>query len=731
MKKSSLDFLEKLKKVKNRNVLSFGEYLEKVKENPEVHLRNSPGYIKDCFDYFGTRTVKRNDRNLRRFKLFDAPFDQGRHPLIGGEDIQNKFYSFLNSQLVLNRTPRLFLIHGPNGSAKSTFIRLIMRALEAYSLTPEGFVYKFNWIFPSKAVNPHEIGFGSKPEKINLQTYAYLEHNKINALFPDEMMDHPLLLLPKNHRLNLLRELLGEDYSLPQWLRNRDLHPRNREIFDTLLLSSPKGVVEVFNYIQIEKLNFSRRYRKGLVTVEPKMAADANIRQITSDQSLQSLPPSLQNLNLYRYGGDLVNANRGLIHYEDLFKKSLEAFKYLINTLEEGYLNLDSIILQFDLTYAATVNDRQLWSFTEMPEFSSFEERTEIASLPYLLSYKLEKEIHSQVINPTQLKIKIAPHALEISSLWAIMTRLVKPKLKDEKTGNVFPELNVYEKALFYNSGKLPDRYSSTTKIEARAVVDQLYYQKISEVIYEGGIGASPRLLQSLLLKAVSKNNNKNLNIQDIFTAIEDLNQEKSTHEFLNYPAQEGGFHNLDQILEFTRKHWKNLIKKDLWKAAEIVEEKSVVNRIKKYIDLIIHHVKKEKIKDPVSGTYHEPSFKMMEEFEKELQITDDSETFRADCISRIGGYKIENPAAELNYEEIFANEINNLAEKSIFAQRSKLLKIMDKVVVCLEDPGSLEREETAIRKQVGLVRDNLKEMGYFKESILEAIDFYRRETRE
>ena len=53
-----------------------------------------------------------------------------------------------------------FLLHGPNGSAKSTFVHCVMKGLEAYSETEEGALYYFSWIFP-RGRDGRTIGFGS------------------------------------------------------------------------------------------------------------------------------------------------------------------------------------------------------------------------------------------------------------------------------------------------------------------------------------------------------------------------------------------------------------------------------------------------------------------------------------------------------------------------------------------------------------------------------------------
>ena len=64
-------------------------------------------------------------------------------------------------------------------------------------------------------------------------------------------------------------------------------------------------------------------------------------RQLTMDRSLSSLPPALQSLTLYEVQGELVDGNRGILDFADLLKRPLEAFKYLLGTVEQGRVTLD------------------------------------------------------------------------------------------------------------------------------------------------------------------------------------------------------------------------------------------------------------------------------------------------------------------------------------------------------------------------------------------------------
>ncbi|MBN2725457.1 MAG: hypothetical protein JXR95_15435 [Deltaproteobacteria bacterium] len=725
---TNTDFRKKLDTAFSRNVYSFDEYLQLVRENPGRNMRGTLEYIRDCLDYFGSEMITVNGEKIRRFNMFDAPFDEGRDPLIGQEEAQNAFYSFLESQGTMARAPKIFILHGPNGSAKSTFFRLLSRGLEAYSRTDEGAVFKFNWIFPAASIVPKGIGFGkgNSSSANTMDSYAHLDGNAIDALLPDEMKDHPLYLIPQEKREEILLDYT-DGKRVPEWLLRSDLNPRNKQIFDALFMSSSTGISEVFKYVQVERYFLSRRYRRGIITSEPKMAADAHIRQLTSDHSLGSLPPALQNQELYRYYGDLVDANRGLIEFADLFKKPLEGFKYLINTLEEGFLNLEMTILQFDICFSATVNDRQLLAFTETSDFSSFEGRSEFIKMPYLLDYNQEKNIQDRFLTSRGEESEIAPHVLETVSIWAVMSRLVKPQYDDPDIGSILSELTVYEKAKLYGNNELPARYHTKTAQQVKAVLPELKFQMLSNIIYEGGIGASPRLVRSILLRAMTRYELSFVSVLSVFTEIEKLYKDKNTHEFLNYPAQEGGYHDSDAILEFARKHWEELVSSDLWSSAGLIKSEKMMERLSGYINMVIHYVKGEKIKDEVTGAYHEASEKMMAEFEEELDIKEDVHEFRSNCISRIGAYKIDFPNDNPDYLKIFSPELNRINQKNLSTRKQQLIRILELIITYHGEGTNLK--DSDLKETVEQFTSAMKQKGYSTESMLEAVEYYIRKN--
>src|SRR5262249_49918897 len=160
----------------------------------------------------------------------------------------------------------LILLHGPNGSAKSTFIRCLGRALENYSTLDEGALYRFSWIFPTQKHTRGGIGFGGNSDALpgSGESFAYLPDDVIDAGLGDELRDHPLLLVPLDERLRLIDKLLAGEgkaaFNVSDYLRQGALSPKNRAIYDALLASYHGDYIQVLRHVRIERFEISHRY---------------------------------------------------------------------------------------------------------------------------------------------------------------------------------------------------------------------------------------------------------------------------------------------------------------------------------------------------------------------------------------------------------------------------------------------------------------------------------------
>jgi predicted Ser/Thr protein kinase len=677
---------------RNKRVMSFSEFYAQFERKPEQFVRNSAQYLKDVFDHFGTAEVKTPRSGLRgsvtRHRLFDVPFDGGRDRLVGQEEVQGRVYRVLANFVREGAVNKLILLHGPNGSAKSTFIACLARALEYYSNLDEGALYRFNWIFPSQKLQKSGIGFGGAGYDGTPHgqgdgadaSYAYLDDDMIDAKLVDELRDHPLFLIPPKRRQVLLDEKLTDKaFVQSDYIRFGQLGHKNQQIFQALLVAYKGDYLKVLRHVQVERFYLSRRYRNGTVTVEPQLAVDAHSRQLTMDRSLNALPPALQSLSLFEYSGELVDANRGMIEYADLLKRPLEAYKYLLGTVEHGEVNVDNSILFLDTIFIGSSNESHLAVFKEIPEFQSFKGRIELVRVPYILDYTIEQRIYDEQVEETHLSLSgkhVAPHTSHVAALWAVLTRMRKPlpEKYSKALADLVAKLTPIEKAELYAHGYVPEGLSPEQAKELTGNIDKIWGESDAYPNYEGRTGASPREVKTLLLNAGQNPRYACVSPLAVFEELEELVKNVTVYEFLKQEPLPGGYHENKKFIYTVRERFLDLVDEEVRSSMGLVEERQYGDLLGKYITHVSHWTKKEKLRNPTTGRLDDPDEEMMGEVEKRLGVGQRRDDFRHEVISRIGAWSIEHPGHKPDYAEVFPRHLQMLRE-AYFVERKKILK--------------------------------------------------------
>jgi len=698
-----------------RNLMSFSEYLEVLSQEPDAQVRDTARYIRDCFLHYGVAEVHRPYGIYNRFLLFDCPFDQGKDPLIGHEAVQEAVYGHLNDFAVHGRVNRLILLNGPNGSAKSRFISCVMRALEDYSQQAEGALYTFSWVFPSENLSRGNIGFGGALKLDDLESFAHLKDGQIDARLFNETRDHPLMLLPKEDRLKFLHELLGEEYHLPVAISEGELSPKARQIFDALLKAYHGDLSEVLKHVQVERMFISRRYRSAAVTIDPQMHADATVRQVTADRSLASLPPSLQNLTLFEPMGDLVDANRGLLEFNDLLKRPLEAFKYILSTCETGAVRLDTMSLHLDTVFLGSCNADHLTAFKQAPDFASFKARIELVTVPYLLDYQRETQIYWELLHTLSGAIDVGPHVPDVVALWAVLCRLERPITYQEQEASVqeaLTKMTPIEKAELYSMGTTQGM-AQDAAYQVRSAIPHMYHEHQSSEAYEGRFGPSPRELKNVILQA-ARLSGHSLTGVSVLAALRELCEQKATYPFLQLES-DGEFHNPIRSIGIVRTWYLNVVEQELHQAMGLVDSDAAANLLAEYIDHVVHFIRKERRSNPITGKTEAIDTSLMHDVETKLSVPKDAaETFRESLVHRVAAWRMDNPDDELNYSVIFGDILQGLndafyEEKRQIADRLKgnLLTYLTVEDSPLTDDESEQAERTLERfdKEFGYPR--------------------------
>lgn len=731
--------------VSNRMILSFEEYLEQFHAEPRRQARSAAQYLRDAMDHYGVDEVQTPAGVLRRFRLFDGldGADDGEAPAIrarvaGQEEVQTALYRQLSNFVRAGRVNRLLLLHGPNGSAKTSIVAALARALEDYSRRPEGARYRFNWIFPSEKLVKGSIGFGaSAGSSAPLETYAHLEGEVIDARLVCEMKDPPLFLIPRAERRRLLvdatrpseRGSEHEDaFVLADYMLDGELCHKCRAIYDALLAHYAGDWLKVLQHIQVERFHVSRRYLTAAVTVEPQLSVDADIRQVTADHSHGALPAALHNLALYQPTGPLVDGNRGVVEFSDLLKRPLEAYKYLLGTCETATAHLGSALLQLDEVLLATSNDKHLNAFKELGDFASFKARIELIRVPYLRRWSVERRIYDDKFDDATVGKHLAPHATRVAARWAVLTRLKKP-LVDRWKGSLrsmLDDLTPAEKLELYDSGQAPDRLNLQQARELRGALDELYREYDAYPSYEGRSGASAREMKTMLLNAAQNRAFRCLTPQAVLEELSSLVKDKSVYEFLQQDRLDG-YHDHEEFVRTVEGDTLDVLDEEIRDSMGLVSERQYRDLFERYVQHVIAWQKGEKLKNRITGEYERADDALMDEVEHVVMGRgQDRREFRRSVIASIGAYRLDHAEGDLDYPLIFPDLFRHLRDHYFDERKRTLRKNKEDVLRYLGD----ERDELGERerRQVEQMLDTMKtRYGYCEHCAKDAILFLMR----
>jgi len=652
-----------------------------------------------------------------RHKLFDGlPDDPEAERVVGQELALDEIYRTIKLFALEGRADRLILTHGPNGSSKTTIADMLFKGLEAYSQTPEGALYRFVWIFPKAGTRGRGLGFArsSAANDDDLESYAWLPAEDLASVLPADLKTNPVYLIPREERREFLYDIAGGPLEFPHvHILRGDMGTKSRTIFEALLADHKGNWREVMRYVRVERFKVSRRYRLAAVTIEPQGNVDAEARQVTADMNLANLPPSLQNLKLFEVGGDLIEANRGLVEYSDFLKRPLEYNKYLLTTSEKG-----------------TVRLPHLDEFKEQRDFTSFKGRIELIPVPYLLEYEKEVQIYRDQLATIAQRLVIAPHAARTAALWAILTRLMRPDPEhyDPSLRATIERLTPLAKALLYQ-GRDPSDLEDLTQEEVKRLRDhlpQIAAEHRDGPFYEGRFGASPREMKSILLDASYRTRSCCFTPMAVLSELRDLVKDKTVYDFLRLRPPEGvetRYHDPEGFVDDVERALVRVILRELKESMGLVAEEEYDRRFEQYFLHVIAHTRGTRVTDPVTGDEVPPDPKVLTGVEALIDTGEDVDAFRKNLISRIGAFSVGHPGEKVRYRDLFPDILRAL-KRELYTRQEVAVREVEEDFLLVDTPA-FESLKPVRRQHVETTLRNMEsQFGYPRVCALEMVRF-------
>src|SRR5216110_2737991 len=587
----------------------FLEYLDLVREDPSVpklaHAR-----IHDNIMRAGTQDIQETDdpRVKRLYK--DEPvkvYNFFKDEFFGIEKTIAQIVRYFHAASLKGEESRQVLyLMGPVGSGKSSLVERLQRGLEA-----------------------------SEP---------------FYAIESCPMAEEPLHLIPRHLRKEF-EKMLGVHIE-------GDLCPvcrfRLKEEFGGRYEEVP--VITRF---------FSKRNRIGIGVVPP---VDPN----NQDTSVLIGSEDISKLDMYSEGdprvldlnGAINVGNRGMCEFIEVFKNETEYLHAMITATQEkvipapgrhGLVYVDTVIL-------AHSNEAEWQKFKADHTNEAILDRIVVVKVPYNLRLSEEVKIYQKIIRLSDFRAHVAPHTLEIASMFAILSRL-EPNAK----------CDLVTKLKLYNGEEVVEK-GKTKKIDIQELRE--------DAKREGMSGISTRFIMKALDNALSDNIEGN--------CINPIN----VRESLVSMVKEG------DLPDDTRKQHLEMLEKEITKAFVYSYQEQAEALFQNYLDHAEAFVNKTRVKDRNTKEELQPDEGFLKSIEEQIAIIGSAaEGFRQEVIAYL--WAASRRSIRVSYQSY--EPLKEAIEKKLMTSVRDISRVITK---------ARTRDEEQIGKYNTMVR-NLLDHGY------------------
>lgn len=454
------------------------------------------------------------------------------------------------------------------------------------------------------------------------------------------MREEPLHLIPKHLRPQF-EELLGIKIE-------GDLCPVCRH----RLKHEFHGEYEKFPVTMSE---FSIRSRKGVGVVPP---VDPN----NQDTSVLSGSVDISKMDLYAEDDPRVMAlngafnvgNRGIVEFIEVFKNDVEYLHTMITATQEKSIPSPGkgSMIYFDGIILAHSNESEWNRFKSDHTNEAILDRIVKVEVPYCLELDEEVKIYRKILKNSSFAAHIAPHTIEVASMFAILSRLTPSAKVDALT-----------KLKIYNGEEIVEK-GSTKKVDISELRD--------EARREGMSGISTRFIMKALGAALAEAENDCINpiavLDTLVKAVKDMvvaDDEKKRY--------------LSFLQDVLKKEYNKILEKEVTKAFIHGYQEQAESLFNNYLDHAEAFVNATKIKDRNTGEELEPDVKFLQSIEEQIGIGGTAALgFRQDVTAYM--FSLLRSGAKIDYRSY--EPLKEAIEKKLTVSVKELSRVVTKARV-------------------------------------------------
>jgi serine protein kinase len=643
---------------------TFQDYLGIVVSNPNV-VRTAYQRIYDMIMSYGTEEYTEHKLKVIRYKFFEDVENDGMDAVYGLEVPLMKLVNvFKSAAQRLGTEKRIILLHGPVGSSKSTIVRRLKRGLEAYSKRPEGALYTFSWIEQT------EDG---------------------GRVVDSPMYEEPLKLIPLAFREEVESTINSRIDDPNRHVRiEGELNPADRYRFNELMKKYDGDWTQVINHVQVRRLILSEKDRVGVGTFQPKDEKNQDSTELTGDINYRKIAEygSDSDPRAFNFDGEFNVANRGLIEFIEVLKLDVAFLYDLLGASQEHKIKPKK--------FSQTDIDEVIIGHTNEPEYRKLQnnefmealrDRTVKIDIPYITKLDNEEKIYGRDFNQKKIPgVHIAPHTIEMASMWAVLTRLEEPKKA---------ALNLMQKLKLYNGQTLPGFTEENIK------------ELKKETEREGMEGISPRYIQDKISNALVEDEAEGC--INPFMVMNELEAGLDHHSLITSDEQRKRFR---ELLGLVKEEYEDIVKNEVQRAIS-ADEDAIKRLCANYVDNIKAYTQKEKVKNKFTGADEEPDERLMRAIEEKIGIPENrKDDFRREIMNYIGALALEGKTFDYTTNA----RLQKALELKLFEDQKDTIKLTNLV------SNVVDKETQA---KIDVVKQRLiRNFGYNEVSATDVLNF-------
>lgn len=412
----------------------------------------------------------------------------------------------------------------------------------------------------------------------------------------------------------------------------------------------------------VKNVDFSVRAKRGVGVVPP---VDPN----NQDTSVLIGGEDISKLDIYSEGdprvldlsGALNVGNRGMVEFIEVFKNETEYLHAMITATQEKHIPAPGRhgMIYVDTCIVAHSNEAEWNKFKSDHTNEAILDRIVVVKVPYNMRLSEEVKIYKKIIRNSKFNADVAPHTLEIASMFAILTRL-------EPTN----KCDLLTKLKLYNGEEVVEK-GKTKKIDVVELRE--------EARNEGMNGISTRFIMKALDNALSDNIGDNC-IHPISVRESLVQMVKET----DFPEDLRKRY-LEFLQDTIHKEYLEVLEKEITKAFVYSYQEQAESLFQNYLDHAEAYVTKKRVKDSSTGQELEPDESFMKSIEEQIAIIGTAcDGFRQEVIAYL--WSVGRKGEKISYESY--EPLKEAIEKKLMASVRDVSRIITKARTRDEEQG-------------------------------------------